>query len=354
MANSNASASGRRISRDHSYPAAEIGFLPKIYNLATTPMSVGPKMDFQRNQVTPCIASQNSSPRESSLCGESLRSRTIGLFTLSEHLYPIKLSLPKHVHPHAYITFVIEGAFEERYSSGAITCRSGAVRFLPAGEVHENRIDSRLRCLHVSTDPSALQGLDRHSVVPQNPAQINGLTATWLANRLYAEFSREDRASAVAIEGLVLEILAEFARSQVKSGSMLVPRWLQRATDIVESRFLERLSLAAIAAEVGVHYVHLSRQFHKYNRCTIGDLIRRRRVQYASHLLAHSQTPLAEIALICGFSDQSHLSFLFKRYMGVSPSKFRALAGLDSGPRSDQPSLNVDLGGERPVHRTLV
>jgi AraC family transcriptional regulator len=95
-------------------------------------------------------------------------------------------------------------------------------------------------------------------------------------------------------------------------------------------QFLERLTLTEIASEVGVHYVHLSRQFHKYNRCTVGELIRRRRVQYASHLLAHSQTPLAEIALVCGFSDRSHLSFLFKRYMGLSPSKFRSLAGLES------------------------
>jgi AraC family transcriptional regulator len=299
--------------------------------------------------VTPCTASQNGSKSERSLrsgstdessscahcdtAGESLRSRTIGPFTLSERLYPAELVLPKHAHRQTCITFVIEGAFEERYSNGRLTCRSGAVRFLPAGEVHENRTESPVRCLHVVADPAALHELDRHSVVPQIPAEINGLTATWLANRLYAEFSREDRASAIAIEGLVLEILAEFARSQVKSGSMLVPRWLQQATDIVESRFLERLSLADIAAEVGVHYVHLSRQFHKYNRCTIGELIRRRRVQYASHLLAHSQTPLAEIALICGFSDQSHLSFLFKRYMGVSPSKFRALASPDPGPR---------------------
>jgi AraC family transcriptional regulator len=264
------------------------------------------------------------------------------------------LVLPRHSHRQISLTFVIEGSFEEMHSTGALTCRSGAVRFLPAGEVYEARIESRLRCLHVGTDPAALHGLDRQSIVPQNPAQINGLAATWLANRLYAEFARDDRASPIAIEGLVLEILAEFARSQVKSGSMLVPRWLQQATDIVESRFLERLSLANIAAEVGVHYVHLSRQFHKYNRCTIGELIRRRRVQHASHLLAHSQTPLAEIALICGFSDQSHLSFLFKRYMGVSPSKFRALAGSDAGPRSDQASLDVDLGGECPVHRTLI
>ena len=263
--------------------------------------------------------------------GENRRLRTIGPFKLSENLYPAGLTLPKHAHRQPSITFVIEGAFEEYYSGGSIVCRAGALRFLPAGEIHENRIHSRLRCLHVSTAPHSLDELDRQSVVPRKPAHINGLAATWLANRLYAEFSREDQGSAIAIEGLVLEILAEFARSQVKSGATLAPRWLKQATDIVESRFLERLSLAGIAAEVGVHYVHLSRQFHKYNRCTIGELIRRRRVQHASHLLAHTRTPLAEIALICGFSDQSHLSFLFKRYMGVSPSKFRALAGPDAG-----------------------
>jgi len=185
-----------------------------------------------------------------------------------------------------------------------------------------------VRCLHISNDPAVFERIDRHAIVPRQPAQVNGLAVTWLANRLYSEFCRGDAASAIAIEGLILELLAEIARDDSKPRSAL-PKWLKHATEIVEARFLERLSLAEIASEVGVHYVHLSRQFHKYNRCTIGELIRRRRVQYASHLLAHSETPLAEIALICGFSDQSHLSFLFKRYMGLSPSKFRTLAGRD-------------------------
>jgi AraC family transcriptional regulator len=282
----------------------------------------------------------------SDAAGETLRVRNIGPFTLSEKVYAAGVVLPSHSHREAHITFLIEGAFRERYSGSAMTCRPGAVRFLPAGEVHSNEIESELRCLEIITGQAFLDQLAGQPVVPRKPAQINGLTATWLANRLYAELSREDQASSIAIEGLVLAILAEIARAETKPTSMLVPAWLKQATEIVESRFLERLSLAEIAAEVGVHYVHLSRQFHKYNRCTVGELIRKRRVQYASHLLAHSQTPLAEIALICGFSDQSHLSFLFKRYMGVSPSKFRGLAGQESG----SPALNgrgTNVGGQR-------
>ncbi len=264
--------------------------------------------------------------------GETLRLRSVGPFTLRENLYPSGLVLSKHSHEHAHITFVIEGAFRERYATRSILCRTGMIRFLPAGEVHESEIQARSRCLHISAEASAFEQLRESPDLPHKPAEINELSTTWLANRLYAEFSRQDTASAMAIEGLVLEILAEIARAGTADASMLAPHWLKHATEIVESRFLERLSLAEIASQVGVHYVHLSRQFHKYNRCTIGEMIRRRRVQYASHLLAHSRTPLAEIALTCGFSDQSHLSFLFKRYMGLSPSKFRRLAGLDAAP----------------------
>jgi len=276
--------------------------------------------------------------------GETVRLRTIGPFTLRENLYAGGLVLPRHSHPQAYISFLIEGSFRERYATRSIQCRMGMVRYLPAGEIHENEIQTRSRCLHVSIDPSSLEQLRQQPAVPRKPAEMTGLTITWLAHRLYAEFLRHDSASAMAIEGLVLEILAEIARAEQADISLLAPHWLKQATEIVESRFLERLSLTEIASEVGVHYVHLSRQFHKYNRCTIGDLIRRRRVQHASHLLARSNTSLAEIALVCGFSDQSHLSFLFKRYMGLSPSKFRSLAGLD--PASSGASELAGVSGK--------
>jgi AraC family transcriptional regulator len=111
--------------------------------------------------------------------------------------------------------------------------------------------------------------------------------------------------------------------------AMRAPQWLKRAREIVETRFLEPLSLAEIAAAVGVHLVHLSREFHRYNRCTVGELIRRRRVEHACDLLKHSDLSLAEIALACGFSDQSHFSMMFKRHMGITPSRFRKSVAMD-------------------------
>ena len=270
--------------------------------------------------------------------GEVLRQRTVGPFLVSENLYPKGLVLPKHTHRHAFFTFIIDGTFHERCGGNTMICRPGTLRFLPAGAAHENEFETEVRCLHIRADQSVVDRLEKQSPVPKHPVEISGMAATWLANRLYAEFAQQDTASTIAVEGLILEILAEAARSSGKADPVRIPRWLKQATDIVESRFLEPLSLTEIATEVGVHYVHLSRQFHRYNRCTIGDLIRRRRVQHASHLLAHSRTPLAEIALICGFSDQSHLSFMFKRYMGLSPLKFRNLAGSNDRTAVREPA----------------
>ena len=140
--------------------------------------------------------------------GEIVRLRAVGPFTLSEHLYPAGMVLPKHAHGQVYFTFVLEGSFREKSADGTLVCRPGAIRFLPAGVIHEDVIESRLRCLHIKAEASVLEQLDRQSVVPRRPAEISGLTATWLANRLYAEFSREDSASSIAVEGLILEILA--------------------------------------------------------------------------------------------------------------------------------------------------
>jgi len=264
------------------------------------------------------------------LPGRLIRRREIGSFTLSEMVCPNEVVLGRRAHQHVYVTFVIEGSFREKYSSGeAITCRAGALRLMPAAVMHESGIQAGTRCLHIGSDPAKLDNLQQRPAT-RKPVEVNSLAATWLAHRLYAEFSRDDAASAMALEGLILETLAEIARSEMQENREGAPQWLRRATEIVETRFLQRLCLTEIASEVGVHYVHLSRQFHKYNRCTVGELIRRRRVQYACQLLAYSRTPLAEIALTCGFSDQSHLSFLFKRYMGLSPSKFRSLASVSA------------------------
>jgi AraC family transcriptional regulator len=132
-----------------------------------------------------------------------------------------------------------------------------------------------------------------------------------------------DEAAPLAIEGLAFEILVEAARSNSRRTEPQPPRWLKQARDLLHAEFSQNLSLPEIALAVGVHPVYLARQFRKHYHCTIGEYVRRLRVECACREITQSDTPLIEIAAAAGFYDQSHFSRTFKRLTGLTPAEYR-------------------------------
>ena len=145
------------------------------------------------------------------------------------------------------------------------------------------------------------------------------------------EFMAQDDVAPLAMEGVLLEMLAESARSSDESHGSNAPSWLRRVRDCLEDSYLESPGLSALGGHRGVHPVHLSREFHKHYHMTIGEYIRKRRIEHASELLSNSELPMAEIASTCGFSDQSHFCALFKKHSGMTPAKFRDLSAIGRG-----------------------
>ena len=256
--------------------------------------------------------------------GEVIERRDLFNFKLRETVYPAGLMLGRHMHANAYLTFIIEGRYTETYQGNSAVCRAGTLRFLPAQEVHSNAYDDGARCLHVELQPSTIERLREHAHILDRPGEVTSPQAAMLARRLYTEFRQRDQAASIAIEGLVLEILAESARS-TGVASRTAPKWLLRAKDMIQVKFLEVPSLTDIAHASGVHPVHLSREFRRYFDCTVGEYMRKLRIEHASYLLASTNTPLAEIANVCGFADQSHFSSTFKRTVGLTPARYREM-----------------------------
>lgn len=258
--------------------------------------------------------------------GAVVRRRDIPGFTLIESIYPKGLTLPKHCHSHAYLSFILSGSYLERYANKECICSEGSLRFLPSGEMHENEFKTEVRCVLVKIDPVMLDRLGAHAPVLSTPGEVQGLASTWLANRMVREFRAQDDIAPLAIEGVLLEILAESARAIGEGGGSHAPIWLRRVREALEESYLLAPSLTELAAIGGVHPVHLAREFRKHYNSTIGEYIRKRRIEHASDLLANTGTSLSEIALTCGFSDQSHFCAMFKTHTGLTPAKFRDLS----------------------------
>jgi AraC family transcriptional regulator len=63
--------------------------------------------------------------------------------------------------------------------------------------------------------------------------------------------------------------------------------------------------------------------FRRQNGCTVGEYVRRLRVDFALRQLSETENPLSEIAAAAGFADHSHLTRTFKAYLGLTPSEYR-------------------------------
>lgn len=110
----------------------------------------------------------------------------------------------------------------------------------------------------------------------------------------------------------------------VTSSGRRFPQWLERVREILEQRFAEPFKLSEIAAEVGVHPVHLAREFRKHYGTSVGEYLRRVRIEYACRELMDSNVAVTNIAFAAGFADQSHFSRTFKRLCGTTPGRYRA------------------------------
>lgn len=259
-----------------------------------------------------------------SFYGETLGSREVAGFVLTETAYSPDLQISNHSHEHAYFCVVRQGSFSEIYGSKTRTCRDSTVVFHPPQEPHSNHFHGGGgRCFNIQLDHQWLADTQTRPRTLEESSDFRGGLLISLGIRLYQEFHQLDEHSPLAIEGLVLEMMAETSRRHDSLRGRKVPRWLEQAREMIVAHSSEHISLVKLAEEVGRHPVHVARGFRQYHGCTAGEYIRQVRVESACRQLAESTVPLAEIALAAGFFDQGHFSRTFKRSTGLTPTQYR-------------------------------
>jgi AraC family transcriptional regulator len=256
--------------------------------------------------------------------GQIIDSKLMAGFYLTETAYAPKLKVPRHSHRHACFCLVLQGTYTELYQGKAIECRPSHLIFRPAERIHSDHFgDLSVRCFIIEFDAEWLTNLHERSISMDEPTSFKGCSLASLAMRLRNESQRADDFTSLMVEGLMLELIAEIARRSIITSERKRPRWLIQAEEILHENFNERLTLSDIAETVGVHPVYLAGAFRQHYHCSIGEYIRRLRIEFASHELSNTAAPLAHIALAAGFAHQSHFSHTFKRLTGLTPAQYR-------------------------------
>jgi AraC family transcriptional regulator len=257
--------------------------------------------------------------------GQCLKSVRLHGFILTEAVYRPTFRLPKHIHDRAVMSIVLKGSYTEYFGHRPNECAPYSVLLKPVGIDHADQYGAGgARCLIVKVEPGRLEVLRSFSKVLDQSLHARDAQLAGLSVRLYKEFRLMDDASALSMEGLILEMLGHFTRHGPESGSSAAPHWLRTAEAMIREQPAERVGLVSVAAAVGVHPSHLARTFRKFYGCAVGEYLRRARLERAVQELALKDRPLVEVALASGFYDQSHFTRVFKARFGLTPSAFRA------------------------------
>jgi len=244
---------------------------------------------------------------------------------LVDGVYSANTKVPKHSHQYAVFCVGLTGMCSEVFAGKVRQYEALTVEFLPANQFHSLDFpfaDTRAFSIDIAT--CWIERTREFSLRLDNSVHAHGGLLSGLMMKIYDEFRHLDSASPVAIQGLTMEMFAAVSRNNSNLSDRRPQRWLARAEEFLRESFTEHSTIAQVASAAGVHPVYLAREFRRFHGCTIGEYIRRLRVERACRQLSSSDESLATIAAGSGFSDQSHFSRIFKRLMGMTPAQYRA------------------------------
>jgi AraC-like DNA-binding protein len=104
-------------------------------------------------------------------------------------------------------------------------------------------------------------------------------------------------------------------------------KWQERrAKEVIVARLDSKLSVVEIADACGLSVSHFTRAFQQSTGLSPHQWLTERRIERAQSLIRNVELPLSEIAISCGFADQSHFTRVFTGVVGKSPGAWRRLS----------------------------
>jgi len=143
---------------------------------------------------------------------------------------------------------------------------------------------------------------------------------------------RPSEVSRLFVDHILLALHIHLARSyggmldvdRPRSGG-LAPWQERRAKELLAANLGNEVPLERIARECGLSVSYFSRAFRISTGTTPHEWLQGCRIERAKDMLAQADRSLAEIALACGFADQSHFTKVFARMAGQTPGAWRRL-----------------------------
>lgn len=256
--------------------------------------------------------------------GRHIRALQAGPFFVSVTVHRSGLRLGSHCHSNACFHYVLRGAYAESTRNAAWTVPPRNALLKPPHLAHWNDFTHEACSLRIEFPVTALAECAER--LPNGLLLLSGPRIARTCTEILAELDLNDDCSAFAVEGLCTALLAQSLRA-ARSGARRIarpPECVVSCEGLLREQYRDRLRFDDIAVQVGVSRTHLATVFRAHHGYTMGEFVRRLRIDYIKQQLRTTARSIAEIALAAGFADQSHCTRVFRAHLGLPPIEWRS------------------------------
>jgi AraC family transcriptional regulator len=161
-------------------------------------------------------------------------------------------------------------------------------------------------------------------------AGVNDVTISGLGSLLLPALSHPDQANRLFVDHVLLAVGVHIAQTYGGMRPMsrparggLAPWQERRAREILLANIKRGVALKVVARECGLSVGHFSHAFRRSLGVAPHKWLIEERVLLSKEKLRDDGLSLSDVAKECGFSDQSHLTRVFRQTVGVSPGAWR-------------------------------
>ena len=173
-----------------------------------------------------------------------------------------------------------------------------------------------------------------------------------LSQALVQLLSRDDRASDLLAESIGLTLATHLVQTyaftvacNVQPRGRLAPRKLRMLDEFIDANLEHAISLAEMAELLEMSVFHFAHCFKGTSGISPYRYVLRRRIHKAQSLLCDRRLAVSEVALRCGFSNQSHFTETFRRLTGTAPRHYRTA----TNSRSSWPQELDEVRRKKPI-----